>query len=492
VRTILAEYEEAGVIPESFTRLPVEAVQYMVGSTRAGAPLGELLRERMVRDTAGNLLPETWERLTQTLVNGTAMGQNPRTVARLMRDDLAGGLQKALLIARTEGLRPYREASRLQYEESGVVERHKRLAAHDGNTCAACIAEEGQEFPVTATLYDHPNGRCTSVPVVTGLPPVEWTAGEAWFVLQDEETQRGILGPGLFEAWKEGAFKLGDVAQHTFDPVWGGSLTPRSLRELAGDRGRGGSRKKPTIEKPAAKEPAPAQAVGKKVSKALQTPTRGKYNKVYQGALDSIDQVHGDGELPEIPVKTRTFRNGTRGQYVHNVTRGTAVRIDVDPKGGTAESTLAHEAGHFLDHQAIGGKGRFESNAAARGQQSVLQGWWEAVEKSAAVQDLRDRRDRPADYQVAQEYKLGGETMTYTAKPSRRFLDYLLDPCELWARSYAQYIGVRSDNSLMRKQMAQARKDKLYPGTSWGDEDFEPIARAIDELFEVLGWLKKK
>jgi hypothetical protein len=40
--------------------------------------------------------------------------------------------------------------------------------------------------------------------------------------------------------------------------------------------------------------------------------------------------------------------------------------------------------------------------------------------------------------------------------------------------------------------MAQARKDKLYPGTSWSDEDFEPIARAIDELFEVLGWLKKK
>jgi hypothetical protein len=218
----------------AFDRLPVEAVENMAGLAGNGRPVGELLKLRMVRDGDGAPLPGVWERLTQRLIDGTAQGWNPRKTARLMRDDLAGGLQKALVISRSEQLRVYREVHRSQYEASGVVKGQKRLTAHDGRVCAACIADEGTVYPLTAILSDHPQGRCTAVPVVRDMPEVEWLSGEDWLRAQDEGTQRGILGGGRFEAWSEGKFELGDVVKHTHDDVWGAGLVPKPLGELVG------------------------------------------------------------------------------------------------------------------------------------------------------------------------------------------------------------------------------------------------------------------
>jgi hypothetical protein len=150
-----------------------------------------------------------------------------------MRDDLAGGLTKALQIARTEELRTYREAGRRQYQESGVVVAHKRVAAHGPRTCAACMAVDGERLGLDEPMYDHPQGRCTSVPVVDGMPEVEWLAGEDWLKTQSESVQRSVMGP-LYEPWSEGVFGLSDVVQHRNDAVWGRSLTPKSARQLVG------------------------------------------------------------------------------------------------------------------------------------------------------------------------------------------------------------------------------------------------------------------
>ena len=217
-----------------FDRLPVEAVQNLVGLASNGAPLGELLKLRMVHDANGQPLPGVWQRLTQTLINGTAQGWNPRKTARAMRDDLAGGLQKALVIARSEQLRAYRETNRAQYEHSGVVIGQKRLVTHDGRTCAACIADEGTLYDLRDIISDHPQGRCTSVPVVKGMPEVQWLSGEAWFRTQDEAVQRSILGDGRYEAWRDGRIEFSAMATHTYDETWGGGITPTPLSELVG------------------------------------------------------------------------------------------------------------------------------------------------------------------------------------------------------------------------------------------------------------------
>lgn len=221
-------YSGVGV---DFDRLPVEAVAYMAGMAGDGKPLGELLRRRMVRDEDGLPLPGVWERLTGTLVRGTALGWNPVKVARLMRDDLAGGLQKALQVARSEQMRVYREASAAQYRESGVVRGQKRMAAHDERVCAACLADEGRFYGLDEVLYDHPQGRCTGIPVVKGREEPSWLMGEAWLRTQAEGVQRSILGKGRYELWKNKELKLREMMQETYDPVWGKGLRVRKLEE---------------------------------------------------------------------------------------------------------------------------------------------------------------------------------------------------------------------------------------------------------------------
>jgi hypothetical protein len=213
-----------------FDRLPIEAVQNIVGIAGNGRPLGELLRNRMVTQDA-----DVWQRLVDTLVKGTALGRNPRDVARAMRDDLAGGLNKALVIARTEGLRPYREASRAQYEASGVVTGQKRLCAHDARVCAACLADEGTVYGLNEIIPDHPQGRCTGVPIVTGMPETRWTSGLQWFREQPEDVQINILGREKWLAYQGHRFKFGDLVTHTHDLTWGGGLTPTPLSKLVTD-----------------------------------------------------------------------------------------------------------------------------------------------------------------------------------------------------------------------------------------------------------------
>ena len=214
-----------------FDRLPVEAVENMVGLAGDGKPLGRLLKQRMAVEAGADGL-ETWNRLTQTLINGTAQGWNPRKTARRMKDDLAGGLQKALTIARSEQLRVYREATRQQYIRSGVVEGYKRLCAHDSRVCAACLALDGEFSTLDVPMFDHPQGRCTTIAVVQGAPEKTWLAGEDWLKTQPEEVQRSILGQARFEAWKAGKIDFRKLATKTHDATWGMGLKVTPIQEL--------------------------------------------------------------------------------------------------------------------------------------------------------------------------------------------------------------------------------------------------------------------
>lgn len=213
-------------------RLNADAVNSMIGMVGDGEPLGDLLNLRMVKDATGLPLPGVSERLTQTLVNASAQGWNPRRTARMMRDDLAGGLDKALQISRTEQLRVYREASRAQYEASGVVEGIARLCAHQRNTCLACLADEGHVYPVNQGVPDHPLGRCAGVPHLLGEKPPKMQTGEQWLSTQDEETQRTVMGNTRFEAWKSGKVKFSQFATPTQHEVWGGGLKVTPVKEL--------------------------------------------------------------------------------------------------------------------------------------------------------------------------------------------------------------------------------------------------------------------
>lgn len=232
VRAIQLSYIQHGIVEPTFMRLPIEAIENFVGIAGNGMPVNELLKLRMVLDENGAPIPGVLEGLTDALLQGTALGRNPRVVARMMRSKLAGGLNKALVIARTEGLRPYRHVSSEQYVASGVVQGMRRLTAHDGSVCPACLADEGSVYSIYEVIPDHPQGRCTSVPIVKNMPMVQWTMGEDWFSGQSVSTQRGILGNSAWEAWNDGMFNFKDLVTHTDDATWGRGIVPTSLSEL--------------------------------------------------------------------------------------------------------------------------------------------------------------------------------------------------------------------------------------------------------------------
>lgn len=217
---------EAAQIAGTFSRLPVQAVEQMVGLAGDGTPLGKLLAQAWPDAVAG---------LTEELVTGIALGRNPRVIAQRMIDNgLATGLQRAMTIARTEQLRAYRQASQAQYKASRVVTGYKRLAAHDDRVCLGCLVQDGQLYALEVEFEEHVQGRCTLLPVLAGANNVTWESGETWLNAQSQDTQRQILGPGRLELWKSGKVAFADMATVREDAVWGNSVVPTPVRDLVG------------------------------------------------------------------------------------------------------------------------------------------------------------------------------------------------------------------------------------------------------------------
>jgi Phage Mu protein F like protein len=232
-----------------------------------------------------------------------------------------------------------------------------------------------------------------------------------------------------------------------------GSLPPALGRQLAD-----------TIVNLPAPPPAPATTP---VSKALQIPgPRSALGKVANTVLAAIDNVHGDGALPELPVKATA---SVRYAGMYAVQRfGPPLDISVSRHSPHPELTLAHEIGHFIHHQAIGVPGQFDYPPAVWGEVMA------ALRGSSSARQLDDAlTTRPGD----------GYTTT-------KHLQYLLTSHELWARAYAQYIALRSGNQTMRQQIAAMRADANFATArrQWSDEEFMPIAEAIDRMFIGLGW----
>lgn len=218
---------EAQGVRAGFARLPVEAVQNMVGLAGDGSPLRSLLTASW---------PDAAQGMTQALVRGIALGHNPRRVARAMAAGSTRSLDRMMTIARTEQLRSYREASLQSYKASGVVNGYVRIATHDKRCCGACIADEGHFYELNEAMPTHPNCRCAMIPRVNGVPDPQWKKGEEWFNEQDAATQTSILGKGKYEAWQAGRFDLGELVTVKTNATWGDSLQVTTLRDLTGPR----------------------------------------------------------------------------------------------------------------------------------------------------------------------------------------------------------------------------------------------------------------
>lgn len=323
-------------------------------------------------------------------------------------------------------------------EERRVVEGPRLEALSKNNQLT--IADKGgvpRTVAVTPSKtfnFDSKSLRLSADEIQARYSPEAWKTFETWAGKQD-------LGGGVSVIdWMKGATVPGAAPA----PTPSGKSTPSTSETPL-----------PKPETPNPKpETAPATPAGTPVSKALSIRSR-KAPADIQTAITALDSVHGDGDLPKLPIYAKAPA-GSLGAFAH---RGSeALQIGIKPNGTWPAMSTAHEIGHFIDFGALGKAGKFAS-----AEHPDLADFRAAVQASAAVKTIRERN--PGD------------------------ADYLLKPTELWARAYAQYIATRSGDATLAAQLDLIRGGRS-PWRQWSAEDFKPIAEAIDALFRKKGWIK--
>lgn len=176
------------------------------------------------------------------LLRGVAVGDNPRTVARRMvrgiEDRFDGGLQRALVISRTEMLDAMRAAAlEIDRANAKVLTGWTWVAHLDAATCRSCIANHGRDFPLdTPGPLDHQQGRCARVPKTKtwaelGFPGIQDAAdatpdADAWFAGLSVDQQKSILTADGYAAWKAGEWPRSEWSTTRSTPGWRDSKVP--------------------------------------------------------------------------------------------------------------------------------------------------------------------------------------------------------------------------------------------------------------------------
>lgn len=205
------------------------------------------------------------------------------------------------------------------------------------------------------------------------------------------------------------------------------------------------------------------RAANPPVSDAIEIQPRIHARKEAGEALAAIEQVHGDGKLAKIPLHGKAAKD-TLGHYASHSRSGLPIEIAIKGSGKWKRLTTAHEVGHYLDHHGLGPvAGQFESE---RRSTPAWQRWHAAVSQT------------PTMRQIAGDFRITAKNRAY----------YLSDR-EVFARGYAQWIAQRSGNPAMLSEVALTRASPL-PWRQWPDDEFGPIADAMDAIFAEAGWLR--
>jgi SPP1 gp7 family putative phage head morphogenesis protein len=447
----------------SLSQAPIMTSQFAVGALRDGSPLIDSLLKY-----AGQSADE----VGKILMTGISTGTSSIVIARQMRDVSGGNLTHALTIARTETMRAYNTEALERYRAYGF-NAWMWQADMSERTCCACIAMDGTIHPLDEEFFGtHPRCRCCSVPITDYSRPEERQTGLEWFDEQPDEVQERMLGPAKFAAWRDGEFKLSDLVGYRDDPKWGPSRYEKSLRDILEEKGKSGSwvrydhlARIHSVRNPFREEIAKTKPEGSRIGDTMDIHLVRSQRSIARRTFNAIDRVHGDGELPRTRMETGTVPDNWDMEY-------NPMRNLITARSGRNSNfrlDTIHEVGHMLDYKIFG-------NGAGYGSASSgdLVEWRKAVRESEAYEKLK----------TAENGLLIGDQILH--------VEYLLEEHELFARSYAQYITLRSgDRMLINELQTRLNYDKIGPySEQWDIPDFEKIAHSFDNLFRKKSWLR--
>jgi SPP1 gp7 family putative phage head morphogenesis protein len=229
--TIFAQDPALGL---AFNRVNTRAVETLVGRMADGSPLRSWL------DALG---PDTAATMEQSIIDGLALGQNPRLVAREIKAALATDVDLAgyriLNHTRTQMLGAYRGATLERYRENAdIVQEWEWISAKQATTCSACLGLDGKRFPLTVTFQpSHNQCRCSSLAVLKGVT-IERELGSEWLAKQDEKTQANVLGKQGAKEYRAGNVALDDFRTLHRDERWGDSYQAVGLSQAQANADR--------------------------------------------------------------------------------------------------------------------------------------------------------------------------------------------------------------------------------------------------------------
>lgn len=186
-------------------------------------------------------------------------------------------------------------------------------------------------------------------------------------------------------------------------------------------------------------------------------------------AEDAMINVHGRGTLPSIPL-VKNNRIKSDGEFRYHGISGKVVGIHINITHKNPELAILHEYGHYIDLKAFSGVG---GDFATSLRNPILDNWFDTINKSKSVVALHKEFSRAS-----------------ASNEIRKYIKYLLNPKELFARSYSQYIASKSGDKTLLTQLNNERASSLFK-TLWDDDDFVEIMREFDIIMAGLKWIKK-
>ena len=163
--------------------------------------------------------------------------------------------------------------------------------------------------------------------------------------------------------------------------------------------------------------------------------------------------------------------------------------------------TMIHELGHMADHLILGSnQDNFASRRRWNGGSVGPTDRHIPVQSDPEVNDLMEGlyssnavKRLVGKHRHIEKLKneLSPEDFTAELRKNRLsgdVVNYLLEPTEIVARAYAQYITTKSKRDDIKKHITT--KDSVEYGRQWSDEDFATIVPLFDEVFRKKGLLK--
>lgn len=157
-----------------------------------------LVRAQQPGGALDNIGEQTAQAVSDDVMTLIAQGQSPAFIARYLRRAFSLPFARGMTFVRTASAYASNEAAAAaQVENARLLRGWMWSSSRDARTCAACLARDGEIFPLGTTLNDHHAGRCVSIPVTRDD---DWTGsyqrGRDWYAEQTAAEQAQLVGRG--------------------------------------------------------------------------------------------------------------------------------------------------------------------------------------------------------------------------------------------------------------------------------------------------------